>query len=150
MDGGCGCGESEDHISPDEILYAFTAGAVEVAAHGRRRPAILAKWTKKLRFSPGWVFLSTRRGVFRSYLRTLREFKRRVSGRRFVRVGQSVVANLGEVNSSNLARQRIKTLRYDVEESEFSWSWELVTVSREQLQRVRDHFAMPSYPRLHS
>jgi hypothetical protein len=145
-----GIGESGEIIKPDEILYAFTAGAVEVAAEGRRRQAIMAKWTKKLRFSPGTVFLRTRAGVYRSYLRTLREFKRKVSGRRFVSVSQSVVANLDAVNSVNLARERIKTLSYDVEESELSWAVEFVTVSREHLQRIRIRFAMPKYPRAHA
>ena len=94
--------------------------------------------------------MRTRAGVYRSYLRTLREFKRKVSGRRFGSVSQSVVANLGKVNSINLARQRIKTLSYDVAESELSRPVEFVTVSSEHVQEIRDRFAMPRHPRAHT
>ena len=145
-----GLGVPGVYVKPGEVLYAFTAGAVVVAADGRRRQAIMAKWTKKLCFSSGIVFLRTRTGIYRSYLRTLREFKGKVAGRRFDSVSRSVIANLGEVSSINLVGQRIKTLSYDVEESELSWTVEFVSVSREHLQRIRDRFAMPRHPRAHS
>jgi hypothetical protein len=142
VDGGDG--ESVESIKPEEILYAFTSGAVEVAAEGRRRLAIMAKWTTKLCFPSGTVFLRTRTGVYRSYLRTLRDFKRNVSARRFGSVSQSVVANLGAVSSINLAGQPIKTLSYAVDDSELSWVVEFVTVSREYLREIRERFVMPT------
>jgi len=142
VDGGDG--ESVEVIKPEEILYAFTAGAVAVSAEGRRRPAIMAKWTPKLCFPSGTVFLRTRTGIYRSYLRTLQEFKRKVSARWFRSVSRSVVANLGAVSSINLGRQPIKTLSYAVDESELSWAVEFVTVSREYLREIREFFVMPT------
>jgi hypothetical protein len=140
---GGGNGGAGEFIKPEEILYAFTAGAVVVAAAGNRVLAIMAKWVAKLCFPSGTVFLRTRRGIYRSYVRTLREFKSKVPGRRFESVSRSVVANLEAVSSVNLGRQRIKTLSYAVEENELSWAVEFVTVSRENLPRIREHFAMP-------
>jgi hypothetical protein len=142
VDGGDG--ESVEFITSEEILYAFTAGAVEVAAGGRRRLAIIAKWTAKLCFPSGTVFFRTRTGIYRSYLRTLQEFKRNVSARRFRSVSRSVVANLGAVSSINLGRQPIKTLSYAFDGNELSWTVEFVTVSREYLREIREFFGMPT------
>jgi hypothetical protein len=141
VDGGNG--ESVEFIKPEEILYAFTAGAVAVAAVDRKKLAIMAKWTTKLCFPSGAVFLRTRTGIYRSYLRTLEEFKRTVSARRFRSVSRSVVANLGAVSSINLGGQPIKTLSYAVDGSEFSWMVEFVTVSRKYLREIREFFVMP-------
>lgn len=144
VDGGEGeKGESGEFIKPEEILYAFTAGAVRIDAAGRRVLAVVAKWVAKLCFPSGIVFLRTRKGIYRTYVRTLREFKRNVAGRRFEPVSRSVVANLEAVRSVDLGRQRVKTLSYAVEESELSWALELVTVSRKYLPRIRECFAMP-------
>jgi hypothetical protein len=140
---GGGDGESGEYIKPEEILYAFTAGAVAGAAAEKRVLAIVAKWVAKFRFPQGVVFLRTRKGIYRSYLRTLREFKKNVPGRRFEPLSRSVVANLEEASSVNLGRQRIKTLSYAVDESDLSWALEFVTVSREYLPRIRECFAMP-------
>ena len=137
---------SEECIKPEEILFAFTLGAVR-AAGGARHPAIVAKWTAKLPFPRATVFLRTRTGIYRSYLRTLREFKSKVPAARFDVVSQSVVANLREVDSISLGRHRIKTLAYAVEESELSWPVELVVVGRDRLKRIRSRFGMPPRPR---
>jgi len=143
---GAGSG-SEECITPEEILFAFTRGAVR-AAGGHRNLAILAKWTPKLSFPPATVFLRTRRGLYRSHLRTLREFKSKMPAAHWGVVSQSVVANLREVDSIGLGpQQRAKTLAYAVEESELSWQFDFVVVGRGYVQQIRWRFGMPSRPR---
>ena len=139
-------GGSEECITPEEVLFAFTQGAVRTAG-GQRSPAILARWAPKLSFPPATVFLRTRRGVYRSYLRTLREFKSKLPAAHWDVVSQSVVANLREVDSIGLGRQRIKTLAYAVEESELSWEFDFVVVGRDHLKRIRSRYGMPPRPR---
>jgi hypothetical protein len=142
---GAGSG-SEECITPEEVLFAFTQGAVR-AAGGQRNPAIMAGWAPKLSFAPATVFLRTRRGLYRSHVRTLREFKSKMPAAQFDVVSQSVVANLREVDAIALGAQRIKTLAYAVEESELSWQFDLVVVGRDYLQQIRRRFGMPSRPR---
>jgi hypothetical protein len=99
----------------------------------------VAKWASKLRFSPGVVYLRTRRGIYRSHVRTLREFRQMVSSD-FDVVGQSVVANLPEVAYVNLGRDKPRTLAYAVEESDPAWPLEIVVVKRSCLKRIRERF----------
>ena len=138
-----GDGESVEFIKREEILYAFTAGAVGVASGGQRKLVIMAKWTTKRRFPAGAVFLRTRGGIYRSYVRTLKGFKDLVSARAFESVNRSVVANRGAVSSISLGAEPIKTLSYAVDETEFSWPVELVTVSRDYVPETRVFFHMP-------
>jgi hypothetical protein len=135
--------ESEECIRPDRILFAFTPGALKVAAEKGKKPSIVARWIDEPDFSTGTVFLRTRTRVYRSHLRTLREFRCMVNSAHFDRVSRSVVANLWEADSVSLGRQKHKMLSYDVEESEFSWPVEFVTVSRQYLRGIRRRFAMP-------
>jgi hypothetical protein len=140
-------------IDPDEILFAFTRGAVAVGIGGPRKPAILAKWARGLppeRFPKEKVFVRTRSGVFRTYLRTLEEFKRVMSSDRFEPVSKSVIANLCEVQEVNLMHQRERTLSYGVEVSEISWHLESVVVGRTQLGPVRKRYGMPRRVQGHS
>jgi len=145
MDGD-GCG-SEECVAPEDILFAFTQGAVRAASEGGRSPTIVARWTTKLSFAPATVYLRTRTGVYRSYLRTLVEFKSKVSAARFDVVSQSVIANLSNVNAISLGRQRPRSISYDVEESEFAWPLEIVFVGRDFLTRIRSRFGIPTRPR---
>jgi hypothetical protein len=145
MDGD-GCG-SVECVAPEEILFAFTQGAVRAASVDGRRPAIVARWTPKLSFAPATVYLRTRAGIYRSYLRTLVEFKSRVSAARFDVVSQSVIANLSNVDAISLGRQRPRSISYDVEESELAWPLEIVIVGREFLKRIRSRFGIPTRPR---
>ncbi len=138
---------SEVSIAPEDILFAFTQGAVRAPSEGGRNQAILAKWTAKHSFSPATVFLRTRSGIYRSYLRTLQEFKSKVPAAQFGVVSQSVIANLRNVDFISLGRQRVRTLSYAVEESEFSWPFDFVVVGRDHLKRIRARFGMPARPR---
>lgn len=138
---------SEECIAPEDILFAFTQGAVRAPSEGRRNRAIVAGWTTKLSFPPATVFLRTRSGIYRSYLRTLREFKSKVPAARFDVVSQSVIANLRNVDFISLGRQRAKELSYSVEESEIAWPIEIVVVGRDHVKRIRSRFAMPARPR---
>jgi hypothetical protein len=128
---------------PEEILYAFTSGAVTDVTGGRRNLAIVGKWTSEFYFPSGIVFFRTRDGLYRSYVRALWKFARMVPAPGFEMVSKSVLANLRAVDSIDLGNQRIKTLSYAVEESEFSWPLELVVVRRDYLKRIRSCFAMP-------
>jgi hypothetical protein len=134
---------SQECIAPEEILYAFTQGAVRRAGNDRRHPGILAAWTTKFAFPEGAVFLRTRSGIYRSYLRTLHEFKEKVPTARFDMVSQSVVANLCAVHSISLGRESTKTLSYLVDEIEISWPVELVLVGRDFVKRIRLRFGIP-------
>ncbi len=137
--------ESEECIRPDRILFAFTPGALTVATDTEKgkKPPIVARWINKPHSPTGTVLLRTRTRVYRSHVRTLREFRCMVNSARFDRVSRSVVANLWEADSVSLGRQKHKTLSYAVEESDFSWPVEFVSVSRQYLSRIRRRFAMP-------
>ena len=137
----------EERVATEDILFAFTSGAVGGPPGGRRHPAILAKWTPKFSFPQAVLFLRTRSGIYRSYLRTLEDFKRRVSVAQFDRVSQSVIANLTRVHSTDLTGQGTKTLTYAVEKSEIAWPFESVVIGRDYLNRIRWRFGIPPRPR---
>ena len=138
---------SEECVAPEDILFAFTQGAVRAGSEGGRSPTIVARWTTKLTFAPATVYLRTRKSIYRSYLRTLVEFKSKVSAERFDVVSQSVIANLSNVDAIGLGRQRTRSISYDVEGSEFAWPLEIVIVGRDFLKRIRSRFGIPSRPR---
>jgi len=123
------------------ILFAFTVGAVIPGASRRKQPAIVARWAAKLQFLPGVVYLRTFDGVYRSRVRTLREFKQLVS-KDFDAVSHGVVANLWEVDDVSLGREKVKTLAYAVAESELAWPMELIVVKRSFLKRIRGRFGI--------
>jgi hypothetical protein len=128
-------------IRPEKILFAFTAGAVNPGESRRKQPSIVAKWAAKLRFSSGVVYLRTSDGVYRSRVRTLKEFKQLVSND-FDTVSHSVVANLWGVEDVSLGREKVKTLAYAVVESGLSWPMELIVVKRSFLKRIRERFGI--------
>jgi len=128
-------------IRPNAIQFAFTAGAVSPGASRPKQPSIVAKWAAKLQFLPGVVYLRTAEGVYRSRVRTLREFKQLVSND-FDTVSHSVVANLWAVDDVSLGREKAKTLVYAVEESVLAWPMEFVVVKRSYLKRIRERFGI--------
>jgi len=137
---------TEECIAPEDILFAFTQGAVRAPSEGRMSRAILAGWTKKLSFAPATVYLRTRSGIYRSYLRTLQEFKSKVPAALFDVVSKSVVANLPNVDLSSLGRQRTKELSYSVGESELAWPVETLVVGRAYVKWIRFRFGVPTRP----
>jgi hypothetical protein len=135
---------SEELIAPEDILFAFTRGAIPAPPGGRRKPVIWAPWTAEFSFAQATVYLRTRNGIYRSYVRTLEEFKRKVPGVQFRSVGQSVVANLKKLHTVGLLRQQPPTLTYSVGESELGYLLETVVVGRAYVAGIRSCFAMPA------
>lgn len=133
-----------EYLIPEEILYAFTPGAVRDASCGPRNSAIVAKWTTKLRIPSGVVSLRTRQGLYRGYAPSLSKFEQMVQKPDFERVSQSVVANLRATDSAQLGSERPKTLSYAVDAGEIAWPYEMVVVSREYLKKIRVLFGVPT------
>ena len=123
-------------ISPKDIAYAFTAGAI--SSGDTSAPRIISSWAEKLQLSQGAVYLRAPNGVYRSGLRSLNDFLERTPGE-FAKSNQSTVINLDWVSNIDLESQTRRAL-FEFADDGSDWPVEFVEIGRSFVRPILTRF----------
>jgi hypothetical protein len=122
-----------DHDTPidvEEILYFFLGSAVT-------QRLIDHAWQQQLRFQRDRVYLRTRKGVYVTRFRSLRQLQARLNAETFAPIHQSLLVNLKKIVVIDLDN-KLKQVIVALDEGKL----EALTVSRRFVKSLRFRFGL--------